>query len=66
LGAHGGGPGAIVAAGTGSIDEALRHDGEHVSVGGWGYPVGDEGSGAWLGMCAMREAQLASDGRLSP
>ena len=63
LGAHGGGPGAIVAAGTGSIGEALREDGEHVSVGGWGYPVGDEGSGAWLGMRAMREAQLASDGR---
>jgi glucosamine kinase len=63
LGAHGGGPGAIVAAGTGSIGEALRDDGEHVSVGGWGYPVGDEGSGAWLGMRAMREAQLASDAR---
>jgi len=63
LGAHGGGPGAIVAAGTGSIGEALRNDGAHVSVGGWGYPVGDEGSGAWLGMRAMREAQLASDGR---
>lgn len=63
LGAHGGGPGALVAAGTGSIGEALRDDGEHVSVGGWGYPVGDEGSGAWLGMRAMREAQLANDGR---
>jgi glucosamine kinase len=63
LGAHGGRPGAVVVAGTGSIGEALRHDGEHVSVGGWGYPVGDEGSGAWLGMRAMREAQLASDGR---
>jgi len=63
LGAHGGAPGAIVAAGTGSIGEALREDGEHVSIGGWGYPVGDEGSGAWLGMRAMREAQLATDGR---
>jgi glucosamine kinase len=63
LGAHGGRPGAIVAAGTGSIGEALRDDGEHISVGGWGYPVGDEGSGAWIGMRAMREAQLASDGR---
>ena len=63
LGAHRGGPGAIVAAGTGSIGEALREDGEHVSIGGWGYPVGDEGSGAWLGMRAMREAQLAADGR---
>jgi len=63
LGAHGGRPGAIVAAGTGSIGEALRDGGKLVSVGGWGYPVGDEGSGAWLGMRAMREAQLASDGR---
>ena len=63
LGAHGGRPGAVVAAGTGSIGEALREDGEHVVVGGWGYPVGDEGSGAWIGMRAMREAQLASDGR---
>lgn len=63
LGAHAGRPGVIVAAGTGSIGEALRDDGEHVSVGGWGYPVGDEGGGAWIGMRAMREAQLASDGR---
>jgi glucosamine kinase len=63
LGAHGGRPGAVVAAGTGSIGEALRDDGEHVAIGGWGYPVGDEGSGAWIGMRAMREAQLASDGR---
>ena len=64
LGAHGGRPGAIVAAGTGSIGEALRDDGVHVSVGGWGYPVGDEGSGAWIGVRAMRVAQLASDGRV--
>ena len=63
LGAHAGRPGALVAAGTGSIGEALRDDGQHVSVGGWGYPVGDEGSGAWLGMRAMREAQHATDGR---
>lgn len=63
LGAHGGRPGAVVAAGTGSIGEALRADGTHVSVGGWGYPVGDEGGGAWIGMRAMREAQQASDGR---
>jgi glucosamine kinase len=54
LGAHAGRPGAVVGAGTGSIGEALRRDGEHVSVGGWGYRVGDEGSGARLGMRAMR------------
>ena len=63
LGAHGGQPGAVVASGTGSIGEALRADGSHVVNGGWGYPVGDEGSGAWLGMQAMRETQRALDGR---
>ncbi|HLW11631.1 MAG TPA: BadF/BadG/BcrA/BcrD ATPase family protein [Casimicrobiaceae bacterium] len=63
LGAHGGKPGAVIAAGTGSIGEALRADDTRTSVGGWGFPVGDEGSGAWLGMQAMRRAQHASDGR---
>ena len=63
LGAHEGRPGAIVAAGTGSVGEALRRDGLRVAVGGWGFPVGDEGSGAWLGLRAMRETHRAIDGR---
>jgi glucosamine kinase len=62
LGAHGGKPGVIVIAGTGSIGEALLPDGSHVFLGGWGYPIGDEASGAWLGMYAMRQAQKAIDG----
>jgi glucosamine kinase len=63
LGAHGGRPGAIVIAGTGSMAEALRADGTRVKVGGWGFPVGDEGSGAWLGLQAVRHAQATLDGR---
>ncbi|MEO5671061.1 MAG: BadF/BadG/BcrA/BcrD ATPase family protein [Ramlibacter sp.] len=63
LGAHGGKPGAIVAAGTGSMGEVLRPDGSRETVGGWGFPVGDEGSGAWLGLHAVRLAQAALDGR---
>jgi glucosamine kinase len=63
LGAHGGKPGVIVAAGTGSVGEVLRGDGSRASVGGWGFPVGDEGSGAWLGIRAVRNAQAAMDGR---
>ena len=63
LGAHGGRAGAIVAAGTGSVAEALRADGSREIVGGWGFPSGDEGSGAWLGLQAMRYAQAALDGR---
>lgn len=65
LGAHGGKPGAIVAAGTGSIGEVLRPDGTRLCVGGWGFPVSDEGSGAWLGLRAVRMAQCAMDGRIN-
>jgi glucosamine kinase len=65
LGAHGGKPGAIVIAGTGSIGEVLRADGSRFSVGGWGFPVSDEGSGAWLGLRAVRLAQRAMDGRIN-
>jgi len=49
--------------GTGSVGEALLPDGTRVEVGGWGFPVADEGSGAWLGLAAMRIAQRALDGR---
>lgn len=66
VGAHDGRPGALLAAGTGSIGEVWRADGTRASVGGWGFPVGDEGSGAWLGLRAMRLAQCAMDGRLPP
>jgi len=66
VGAHDGRPGALIAAGTGSIGEVWRPDGTRASVGGWGFPVGDEGSGAWLGLGAMRLAQGAIDGRAQP
>ncbi|WP_199153332.1 BadF/BadG/BcrA/BcrD ATPase family protein [Chromobacterium sp. ASV23] len=63
LGAHGGQPGVIVALGTGSVGEALYPDGSHREVGGWGYPSGDEASGAWLGQRAAQLTQMALDGR---
>jgi glucosamine kinase len=63
LGAHGGQPGAVVAVGTGSVGEALRRDGSRICSSGWGWICGDEGSGAWLGLQAMRQAQRALDGR---
>lgn len=64
LAAHNGQPGAMVAAGTGSVGEALYADGTRHQVSGWGFPVGDEGSGAWLGLRAMSHAQEVFDGRL--
>ncbi|MCO8628766.1 BadF/BadG/BcrA/BcrD ATPase family protein [Burkholderia multivorans] len=63
LGAHGGAPGLIVALGTGSIAAALDADGACRIAGGFGFPSGDEASGAWLGMRALAYAQQALDGR---
>lgn len=63
LGAHGGAAGALLIAGTGSVGEALHANGRHVRVGGWGWQIGDEGSGAWLGRQAIQHTQRALDGR---
>jgi glucosamine kinase len=64
LGAHRGQPGAIIALGTGSVGEIKRADGTHVEVGGWGFPAGDEASGAWMGLRAVNHIQQVLDGRL--
>jgi len=53
----------LLVAGTGSVAVALCGDGRRTRVGGWGSRVGDEGSGAWLGIEAARAALRAADGR---
>lgn len=63
LGAHGGKPGCIVAIGTGSVGEALLPDGTRREVGGWGFPSGDEASGCWMGLHAVRHMEQVADGR---
>jgi glucosamine kinase len=65
VGAFAGGDGGIVIAGTGSIGFALINDVRHM-VGGWGFALGDHGSGAWLGHHAVRRGALAIDGLLQP
>ena len=65
VGAFGGGDGGIVIAGTGSIGFALVGGQRHM-VGGWGFQLGDHGSGAWVGHHAVRRAALALDGLLQP
>lgn len=62
LGAHRGAPGAIVAVGTGIVGLALRPDGTRHAVGGWGFPGGDEGSGAWIGLQAAAHLERVYDG----
>lgn len=61
LGAHGGEDGAILILGTGSQGLALV-GGEIKAIGGWGFELSDEGSGAVLGRAAIRAAMLAVDG----
>lgn len=65
IGAFSGLDGGIVIAGTGSIGLALVNHKRHM-VGGWGFQLGDHGSGAWLGHHAVRRAALAVDGLLQP
>jgi glucosamine kinase len=62
IGAHGGRDGGIVIIGTGSIGFAVVKDKE-VRIGGYGFPISDEGSGADLGLHAVRLALRAHDGR---
>jgi glucosamine kinase len=62
LGAHGGEDGAIVVAGTGSIGVGL-FGGREIRFGGYGFPISDEGSGADIGLEAIRLALRAADRR---
>jgi len=62
LGAHSGRDGAIVIAGTGSIGLGFV-EGRHLRVGGYGFPISDEGSGADLGLKSVQLALRAHDGR---
>ncbi|MFD1558565.1 BadF/BadG/BcrA/BcrD ATPase family protein [Paraburkholderia silviterrae] len=66
LGAHGGEPGVVVALGTGSIAAVLDAHGVCRIAGGFGFPSGDEASGAWFGLRAIVWAQQSLDGRVVP
>jgi glucosamine kinase len=62
LGAHAGQPGAAVSIGTGIVGNSVARDGAAHQVGGWGFPVRDEASGAWLGHLVVAEALRVLDG----
>jgi N-acetylglucosamine kinase-like BadF-type ATPase len=61
-----GAPGIVVIAGTGSIAYGRNAAGEAARAGGWGYVLGDEGSGYWIGRLALRAVVRQSDGRGEP
>jgi N-acetylglucosamine kinase len=56
-------PGIVIIAGTGSIAYGRNQQNRAARAGGWGYVLGDEGSGYWLGRLALRSVVRASDGR---
>ncbi|WP_336644774.1 N-acetylglucosamine kinase [Microbacterium sp. USHLN186] len=62
LGVLGDQQGAVVAAGTGVV--TLGVGPEHATrVDGWGYIMGDAGSGYWIGRAALDAVMRAHDGR---
>ena len=61
--AFGTGPGILVNAGTGSIAYARDPAGALHRAGGYGWQLGDEGGGYWLGRRALDVAARAQDGR---
>jgi len=60
-GAFKGGPGILIIAGTGSNCVGRAPDGSRESAGGWSSRLGDEGSGYWIGLHAIRRALAAYD-----
>jgi len=53
----------VLISGTGSIAYGRDQHGQAARAGGWGYLLGDEGSGYWLGRNALRCVVRAADGR---
>lgn len=64
-GAHAGKDGAIIIVGTGTVG-FKQINGEVTKVAGWGFPHDDLGSGAWIGLEAIKLTIQTCDGRESP
>jgi N-acetylglucosamine kinase-like BadF-type ATPase len=56
-------PGVVVVAGTGSIAYGRDPAGRAARAGGWGYLLGDEGGGFWIGRMALAAVVRQVDGR---
>lgn len=55
--------GFALVCGTGSIAWGRNAAGQIARAGGWGWHVGDEGSGFWIGERAIRQVLRSWDGR---
>lgn len=61
LGVLGDRDGAVLAIGTGSF-VAVRRAAQVTFWGGWGFVVGDQASGAWLGRAVLEHSLYAAEG----
>lgn len=52
------GEGILLYAGTGSVAFAIDNLSNPYQIGGWGYLLGDEGAGYWIGREAIRHAMF--------
>src|SRR6187200_1436024 len=55
--------GVVIVAGTGSIAYGRDASGRAARAGGWGYLLGDEGGGFWIGRAALSAVVRQFDGR---
>ena len=60
------GPAAVAIAGTGSMAAGRAETGEILHTGGWGWLLGDEGSGYALSVAALRAAIRGWEGAADP
>lgn len=58
--------GVIVISGTGAIVYGINADSKEARASGWGYLLGDEGSGYDIAIKGLRAVVRAADGRGSP
>jgi N-acetylglucosamine kinase-like BadF-type ATPase len=56
-------PGVVILAGTGSIAYGVDAARNAARAGGWGYLLGDEGGGFWIGRAALSAVARQFDGR---
>ena len=55
-------PGIFLYAGTGSV-AVIQRDAHLEDIGGWGFILGDEGAGFWIGVQALRHMTLQLERR---
>lgn len=57
-------PGIVLLSGGGTVAYGRNEAGDSLRVGGWGHLLGDEGSGYWIGLTAIKMALRSQAGIL--